>query len=130
MLRPRSLSIHTHQAFSLVEVLVVISILGILASLAIPNITDFRNRSNYAKNERNAQTVAELLSTARTAGATNKWQSVEEALDDLEDGIVVKVGSEEIRFDVQFSPEERSGLTPYLAVDTTRAMVYYTGSSQ
>ena len=108
----------------------MISVIGILASLALPNISAVRSRASFAKNERNAQNVASLLQAARSAGATNQWMTVDSAIDDLEDSLVVKVGSEDITFGIaEFSPEDRAGLSGYLAVDTAKAIVYYTGSS-
>jgi prepilin-type N-terminal cleavage/methylation domain-containing protein len=119
-----------NQAFSLVEVLVVISVIGIIASLALPSITNLSNRSNFAKNERNAQTVASLLAAARAAGATNQWQTVDAAIDDLEEEIVIKLAGEVVAFKMpDFTAEQKAGLTPFLAVDSSKAMVYYAGIS-
>lgn len=116
------------QAFSLVEMLVVISVIGIIASLAVPNLTTIRNRAYSSKDERNAQTVASLIAAARSAGVTNQWHTVEAAIDDLEDTLRVKVGGSEMTFSLpEFSPEQRAGLTNYLAVNTNTATVYYTG---
>jgi len=118
------------RAFSLVEVLVVISVIGIIASVALPNISGLANRANFARDERNAQSVASLLTAARTAGATNQWQSVDAAIDALEDNIVIKVGDQDVTFGLpEFTPEQRTGLTSFLAVDTASAMVYYTGQN-
>ena len=126
----RKFSFKNRQAFSLVEVLVVISVIGIIASLALPNLSDITNRAYFSKNERNAQTVASLIASARSAGATNQWSTVDSAISDLENTIRVKVGAGELTFSLpEFSAEQRAGLSRYLAVDTNTATVYYTGPS-
>ena len=126
----RQFSLKSRQAFSLVEVLVVISVIGIIASLVLPNLSDITNRAYFSKNERNAQTIASQLAAARSAGATNQWTSVDSAIDDLENTIRVKVGPSEFAFGVpKFTAEQRAGVSRYLAVDTNAVLVYYTGPS-
>jgi prepilin-type N-terminal cleavage/methylation domain-containing protein len=56
--------------FSLVELLVVIVVIGIMASIAIPAISGVYERSVNAKSRRNAQNISALYAALRAAGAT------------------------------------------------------------
>lgn len=112
------------RGFSLVELLVVISVIAVLASLAIPSLGSVTANAHYAKNERNAQTVASLLSAAKAAGATNSWDSVESALTDLEETIVIPVGNSTVDFHLDpLAPDDRAALTNFLMVSD--GMIYY-----
>lgn len=55
-------------AFSLIELLVVIAVIGIIAAIAIPNIGNLTGGANTARDQRNAQTIASVCSSAMAAG--------------------------------------------------------------
>ena len=57
-----------HQGFSLVEMLVVVSIIGLIAGIAIPQISSFKTAAEEAKAQRNAQNLAAVSSQAMAAG--------------------------------------------------------------
>jgi len=106
--------------------MVVISVIGIIAAIAVPNIATVSRHAHYAKDERNAQNVASLAIAAQNAGATNNWTTVTEVLDDLENTVKVSVNSAgpAVEFRIgPFSEEEREKIAEFLSV--TNGVVYY-----
>ena len=125
--RKRNFAI-TASGFSLVEMLVVIAVIAIVTGIAIPNLAGLSSRANFAKDERHAQEIASLAAAARAAGATNQWSTVDAVIDDLENSVTVKVGTNVIEFRIALlAAEDRTNVAQYLGVDTDRAMVYYKG---
>ncbi len=55
-------------AFSLVEMLVVIAVIGILAAIAVPNIGRINAAAEDSKDRRNAQQLASVCGAAAAAG--------------------------------------------------------------
>lgn len=130
MTLPTRFSVEKSQAFSLVELLVVISVIAIIAAIALPTIANATDRGNSSKAARNAQSLCSLIASARSAGATNQWTTVDSAIDDLQGGITVKVGAQDVNFNIPaFSPQERSEMMPFLAMQTNSATVSYVGPS-
>ena len=117
-----------NRAFSLVELLVVISVIAVIASLAIPNLQSITSQAHFAKNERNAQNIASLAGAARAAGVTNQWLTIDSVVDDLQNTIYATVGGETVQFLIgPLPPADRAGLVDYLEVNTTTGIVYYKG---
>ncbi len=109
--------------FSLVELIVSIALIAILATLALPNIMAVRGNALFAKDKRNAQTVAALAASVRAAGYTNEWADVDALIDDLEDGITVMNREHANEFSITpFSEEERAALSTYLSVSNARVI--------
>jgi prepilin-type N-terminal cleavage/methylation domain-containing protein len=83
LFRRKSESFHSAArfgGFSLVELMVVIAVIGIIAAMAVPNLASVSSQARYAKSQRNAQTIASMAATARAAGYTNDWETVENAI--------------------------------------------------
>ena len=55
-------------AFSLVELLIVITIIGTIASIAVPAMSGIYSKSDAAKVKRNAQEIASTFASAKAAG--------------------------------------------------------------
>ncbi|MEM1441775.1 MAG: prepilin-type N-terminal cleavage/methylation domain-containing protein [Verrucomicrobiota bacterium] len=55
-------------AFSLVEMLVVIAVIGIIAAIAVPNIGRINDSAKDATYRRNAQNIASVFASAQAAG--------------------------------------------------------------
>ncbi len=60
----RSLS----QAYSIVEILVVIAVIGIISAIAVPNFATFKGQSEQARAKRNAQSLSKTYAAALAAG--------------------------------------------------------------
>jgi prepilin-type N-terminal cleavage/methylation domain-containing protein len=75
--------------FSLVELLIVIAVIGILASLILPSVLGDDEEAQLIKAKRNAQTVATLAQMARAVGDTevSNSQNVEQAIQHLMTGV-------------------------------------------
>ena len=56
--------------FSLVEVLIVIAVLGVLASIAMNSLANQREAIDQTRNRRNAQEIASLCIVAQAAGVS------------------------------------------------------------
>ena len=56
--------------FSLVEMLIVIAVLGVMAAIALSNLTNHREVIKQTRNRRNAQEMASLCIAAKAAGVS------------------------------------------------------------
>lgn len=56
--------------FSLVEMLIVIAVLGVMAAIALNNLTNHREVIKQTRNRRNAQEMASLCIAAQAAGVS------------------------------------------------------------
>lgn len=76
-----------HAAFSLVELLVVIAVIGIIAAIAIPNIAGITAQADTAKAQRNAQSLASTFASARAAGNATAFATKEAAVTAVVGGV-------------------------------------------
>lgn len=56
------------RAFSLVEMLLVIAVIGIVAAVGVPTVDRMNEASDEVRNRRNAQTIASICGSAKAAG--------------------------------------------------------------
>ncbi len=120
----------SQSGFSLAELLVVIAVIGVMAAIAVPNISSITTHAYYAKRERNAQNVAMVAASARAAGAQNNWANIDQALEDVVNGIHVQVGNESLEFRVPLSDADRAELSTgrILRVEDGRVVYEPTGT--
>ncbi len=106
--------------------LVTISLIAIIAAIAIPNITDVFGQASEQKNRRNGQIVASLAAAAATVGypATN-FSSDDAVISLVEAGIyITNANGGVMTFQAgPFSPEDRLGIKDYIV--TSNGIVTY-----
>lgn len=113
--------------FSLFEMLIVISILGILVTLAIPAF-DSTRATEEVTHQRNAQTICSLAMAAHAAGVeiSSGTTEVSEVLQRLADGITISRGPLAGRV-IQvpaMSPYLLSGASKYISLSPDGELVY------
>jgi len=107
-------------AFSLVELLVVIAVLAIIAAIAVTNISNILAGVNKTRDQRNAQSLSDLVSSARGAGHPG-WPTKADAISALASGIAVtNVADPSIVFHFRLdaiSAEDQGRASAYLSSD-------------
>lgn len=68
------------EGFGFVEVIIVISVIGIMTSIAIPAVSRVFARSETTRDSRNAQSLVSTFNAARAAGNNNSYSDAESAI--------------------------------------------------
>ena len=86
--------------FSLVELMVVIAVIGIIASIAISSVKNLLSNSEEVTAKRNAQTIAQVASAAQAAGddSIGSASDLDAAVQIVVDGVAGSSVFEDIDF--------------------------------
>ena len=121
------------KAFSLVEMLVVIAVIGIIAAIAVPNIGRINDSAKEATARRNAQNVASVFASAQAAGLNFAQASTTPA--DIVTAVVTgakvteKGPFENTWFGVPgLTADDQTAALTYLTYDTNSAQLLYNGN--
>lgn len=80
--------------FSLVELLVVISVIGIIVALALPSLSGVKDQAQFSKDQRNAQSIANVVSEAVAAGYSGtSWNSLGDVISSVSGSSISVAGS-------------------------------------
>ena len=114
-------SARANRAFSLVEMLIVVAIIGIMAMLASPAISGFNENARNAAAQRNAQSIASISGTLGNLGIAHvlpeSLGGVEATARLLREGVVVDKGPMRGQvFDVILSDEEIERASKFLDI--------------
>lgn len=119
------------RGFSLVEMLVVISVIGIIAAIAVPTIGNITGNADEAAAKRNAQTAASLYAGAIASGAEFDGEDKSAILTELAQGKAgVDVGGSKFKM-AELSANEKEQALGYLSYnDETKTLSYVPGGGQ
>ena len=109
-------NVRRKRAFSLIEMLTVIAIIGIITGIAVVLISGIRGKSEEATAKRHAQIVAAMAGQALHAGDTQLLEagSKEAALKLLSIGVTGEGTFEDVVFRLSLSEKEQADTLPYL----------------
>jgi len=105
------------RGLSLVELLVVISILGFLSAIAIPIISNIFNRATTAAAQQTAKQIAQAAVAATAAGNQEIMDSgsLDDAIEAVFDGLVIQIGQESTSYELgQINDEHLDAAKHYL----------------
>ena len=125
-------------AYSLIEILTVVAILGVLTAMALPTISSLVGASTQAKNKRNAQLIAAMSAEATAAGVDHvvpeEQGGIEATVQKLREGLSFPDGmlGNQIFMVSNLSDEELQQAKPYLRLskDPKGMRMVYIGSGE
>lgn len=105
-------------AFSLVELLVVIAVIGVMAAIGITALGGIYRNAQTKKDQRNAQTIVSVAMSAHAAGIELATTSKTDLVDQLSEGVTSMVAGSPVVFRLSaLSTEEISGASPYIVLE-------------
>lgn len=115
--------------FSLVELLVVISVIGIIVAVAIPSISGVKDEAQFTKDKRNAQSIANVVSEAVAAGYSGtNWTSLNDVISAVSGSsisVTTRAGGEPMIFKVsELSGAETNNLYKFLTFLPPTTVLY------
>lgn len=125
-------------AFSLVELVLVVAVIGILAAIALPMLGDINPLAKEAKSRSNAQRVSDVSATLAGMGVAHvipeSMGGVEATIRLLGEGVTVshELMTESVYSVPNLSPEEIALASEYLEIiyDTEELRLVYLGEGQ
>lgn len=102
--------------FSLVELLVTISVIGTMVAVAVPSISGITQGADATKSMNNARSIASAYSAAVSAGMrTDAATNLADAVDLIIGGTNITIAGTTMSFSVpNLTPEEREKAMAYL----------------
>lgn len=118
-------------AFSLIEILVVIAVLAILLSIAIPTIRHTLQLAAESKNRRNAQHLATISAAMISAGhkgtnSVNSWITMLTNGESVTNSFGETIGY--FRSD-DLNPDDITALSPYISITNSQLIYRPEGSN-
>lgn len=107
----------TRRGFSLVELLIVITVIGIMVAIAVPVLSPIRENARINKNQRNAQSLVAMASSAQAAGAPLDLSTVNSAILQLKGGVTGTGMFSTSTFKVApFTTDEIDAISEYISI--------------
>jgi|GEM_PF-3526946 len=101
------------------EILIVISVMGIMSALSIPVLANVSRKAQINKNQRNAQALSAATGAALAAGANIDLSTLETAITQLKVGVQGSATFNKSTFKVApFNTSEIEGIRPYVSISS------------
>ena len=115
----------SRRAFSLAELLITISVVGILAAISVTVFSNTNGAAKDAKSKRNAQMIVSLHTNAQSVGADFSSDHKEGIVDELIDGVQgVDIGGVDFRLS-PLSESEIEAALAYVSFDRSAELMEY-----
>ena len=112
------------RGFSLVELLVVIAVIGLIAGIGLPSVSKITDKARKASAQKNAQTLCNLHTNAKTAGAGFSSTTRDGILDELVVGVTGTIVESDFKMGALSEDDETEALK-YCWYDADAGMMHY-----